>query len=97
NRHGAIGLFDAALDLFEQFVFEGLKLAKALGEEFVLGAQVGQDGLVFAVHQPVIGVLSDVAVTRDSKGTWRDGRASGHCSILLYLLAYLDPELVLWG
>jgi hypothetical protein len=72
HRHGDVGLLNAALDLLEEFVFEGLEVRQFSHEVVVLRAKVIEDLLVFPVHQPVIRVNASVAVSGDFKGSLGD-------------------------
>ena len=70
DRHRDVRLLNAVLDLLEQFVLEGLERRQHISEVGVLRAKMGEDLLVFAIHQPVVGIDSGVAVSLDRWGRW---------------------------
>ena len=91
-----IGLFNAILDLFVEFVLEGLEGRELLGEELVLGPQVREDLFAVAVHQPVVGVDPFVAMADDAVGTLGNSGRRGHHPILPVIEACSVGELVLY-
>ena len=89
NRHRDVGLFDAVLYLLVHLVLERLQVGELGGDEVVLGAQVGEDLPVVAVHEPVVGVDAGIVVTRDRVGTLGDLGGSGHCTTLPVFLRWM--------